>query len=289
MRDTTKVLIAVVVTAVLVGGGAAIGSGGSGTSGSSASSGGGAAANGSSKSNLAPRAAFGGGAGAPAFGLRGGPHLGGPGLHGGLDAAAAYLGLTEDALHTQLESGKTLAQVAQAQGKSVAGLKDAIVADAKSHLDDEVAAGRLTQAQASQLLDELKSHVDDLVNGTLPMRPGGPGGHHGGPGVGHGLDAAATYLGLTEDALHAQLQAGKTLAQVAQAQGKSVQGLEDAIVADAKSHLDAAVAAGRITQAQATQMLADLKSRVDDLVNGKLPAPGSFRGRLHAPPATITA
>ena len=49
-----------------------------------------------------------------------------------LTAAATYLGVTEAALMTQLQSGKTLAQVAAAtSGKSVAGLIDALVAAEK--------------------------------------------------------------------------------------------------------------------------------------------------------------
>ena len=43
-----------------------------------------------------------------------------------LGAAATYLGLTDDALRTQLESGKSLADVAKAQNKDVAGLKAAM-------------------------------------------------------------------------------------------------------------------------------------------------------------------
>ena len=71
------------------------------------------------------------------------------GLHGdmhgpgdrvrGLDAAATYLGATVDALRTQLQSGKTLAQIANAtSGKSAAGLIDALVADARTHITAEV-------------------------------------------------------------------------------------------------------------------------------------------------------
>jgi hypothetical protein len=277
MRDTTKVLLAIVVTAVLVGGGAAIGSGGKS----------GSAKQGSTSASPLRQGALRAG---PRFGPRGeGPlHA-----HGSLSAAATYLGLTADELRTQLEAGKTLAQVAEAKGKTVQGLEDAIVAAAKSELDADVAAGRLTSDQATAMLERLKANVGDLVNRTLPAR-GGPGDRHG-PGFGFhdGLDAAATYLGLTEDGLHTQLESGKTLAQVAQARGKSVQGLEDAIVADAKSHLDQAVTDGRLSSAQAAQILADLKSRVDDLVNGKLPARPDhapfFGGRHHGPPMTITA
>src|SRR6266508_4207668 len=66
--------------------------------------------------------------GSPGFGV-----VVGPG--GGPAAVAAYLGLTESELRAQLEAGKSLAQIASAQGKSVAGLEDVMLADAKTHLD----------------------------------------------------------------------------------------------------------------------------------------------------------
>ena len=86
-----------------------------------------------------------------------------------------YLGLTAAQLRTQLESGKSLADVAKAQGKTVSGLEDAIVAAATKKLDAAVAAGKLTAAQEATMLADLKSHVDDMVNRTGPP-PRGPGG-----------------------------------------------------------------------------------------------------------------
>jgi len=116
--------------------------------------------------------------GGPGFGFRhhdGGPHW----FMHGLDAAASYLGLTQVQLRTQLESGKSLAQVAKAQGKSVDGLKDALVKDAKTKLDGAVKAGRLSSAEEQRILSEIQEHVDDLVNGTPPGPPRFRGGPHG--------------------------------------------------------------------------------------------------------------
>ena len=116
--------------------------------------------------------------------LFGGPRGdGGFGHHGpgSLDAAAKYLGLTEAELHTQLESGKTLAQIAKDKGKTVDGLKQAMTADAKTKLDAAVKAGTLTQAQADAILKQTTDRLDDLVNGT----GGGPGMHPDGDGFGH--------------------------------------------------------------------------------------------------------
>jgi len=205
---------------------------------------------------------------------------GGPGGRGGGPAAAAiadYLGLTQAELRTQLQSGKTLADVAKAQDKTVAGLEDAIVADAKTHLDADVTAGKLTAAQEATMLADLKSHVDDMVDGVAPAGgPGGPGGRHGGGPF--DLSAVTDYLGLTVAQLRTQQEAGKSLADIAKAQGKTVAGLEDAIVAAATKKLDAAVTAGKLTAAQEAAMLADLKSHVDDMVNRTGPPAGDHGG-----------
>jgi hypothetical protein len=119
----------------------------------------------------------------------GGPGGGGP---PGAAAIATYLGLTADQVRTQLESGKTLAQVATAQGKSVSGLEAAIVADAKTHLDAEVTAGTITAAQEATRLADLSSHVDDLVNSTGPPQ-GGPRGGPGGAAFAHRLNGARLH------------------------------------------------------------------------------------------------
>jgi polyhydroxyalkanoate synthesis regulator phasin len=110
----------------------------------------------------APLLGFGG----PGFGHHGGPH----GMHAGLDAAADYLGVTEAQLHTALESGKTLAQVAKSKGKSVDGLVAALVADEQAELSAAVKAGRLTQAQANAIQSDLKARITDMVNNAPPVR-----------------------------------------------------------------------------------------------------------------------
>ena len=74
--------------------------------------------------------------GRPPFGHPPGPP-GGP-VGGGLDAAAKYLGLTDAQLFQRLRSGKSLAQVAADQNKSVDGLKNALDAEFKKHLDELV-------------------------------------------------------------------------------------------------------------------------------------------------------
>jgi hypothetical protein len=104
----------------------------------------------------------------------GGPRGPGGPFAAGFDAAAKYLGLTDMQLDRQLESGKSLAQVAGDRNKDVAGLKSAIEAAVKADLDKAVADKRLTQQQEDKILSGLHSRIDGLVNrkgGDRPPRP----------------------------------------------------------------------------------------------------------------------
>ena len=199
--------------------------------------------------------------------LAAGQHGRVPGGPPGPAAIAPYLGLTPAQLRRQLRSGKTLAQIAVAQGKTVAGLEDAIYKDVQAHLDQAVANGRLTSTQEQTMLGtELKAHLDDIVNHSGP-RAGVRGAHFGA--------AVASYLGLTRAELRTQLRSGKSLAQIAVAQGKTVAGLKAAILVAAKTRLDKAVTAGKLSAAQEQALLDKLAAHIDELVNrtGRPPRP----------------
>jgi hypothetical protein len=172
-------------------------------------------------------------------------------------------------------------------------LESALKAAAKARVDQAVADGRLTRAQG----DEIKQRIEQgggapfLGPGKGGPGPGAPGFGPGGPGFDHGggpfggLDAAASYLGLSEDKLFEQLRAGKSLADVAKAQGKSVDGLKSALSDAAGKRLDEAVKDKHLTQAQADRIKQKLDSHLDDLIAGKRPARPRFeRGERHRGP-----
>ena len=213
---------------------------------------------------------FGGGPGGRGFGIVGmGP--GGPG--GGtvlsadvLTPAASFLGISVSTLASDLAGGKTLAQEATAKNKTADDLINAIVAAQQKVYDAEKAAGWITDAQETALLDQFKAGVTRLVNVGPPVPPA----RQPGP-----LDAAAKYIGISVSDIQAGLKAGKSLGQIATDNGKTVDGLVTALTAQAQSNLDAAVTAGRITAAQEATILADIKAKVTDLVN-------------HTPPTTST-
>jgi hypothetical protein len=208
MNDKQKVATAIVATALAVGGGGALAAGNGGGSAKSSAS----AATSSHDSHLGP-----------------------------LSAAATYLGLTTDELRTRLQAGKSLADVATAQGKSVSGLEDALLANLKTDLDADVAAGRMTSDRETEILADSKARIAAQVARTGLQA--GRGDHGDRAGLEH---AAAQYLGLTDAQLQTQLQAGKSLAAVATAEGKTVAGLKAALVTQFGSTLDAYVNATHV-------------------------------------------
>ena len=105
----------------------------------------------------------------PGFERDGARHRAFGGLWGRhLDAAAAFLGLTETQLEEALRSGKSLAQIAKEKGKSADDLVDALVAATTKRLDQAVADGRMTKAQRDMVVADLKERTTAIVNGTAP-------------------------------------------------------------------------------------------------------------------------
>jgi transposase-like protein len=206
-------------------------------------------------------------------------------IAGGTAAAAAVLGGGAAIAATQLspaeESDAIVADAAKQLGVDADELDAALTKALENRIDAAVEAGQLTEAQAAEMKQRIAA-------GDVPLVGLGPGGGH--RGGHHGfveLDAAATFLGVTEDALRTRLENGDTLAEVAKAEGKTASGLVDALVAAAKTDLDERVAEGRLTETQRTSILADLESRISDVVNGE--AGFGFRGghgRFEGPPPT---
>jgi hypothetical protein len=171
------------------------------------------------------------------------------------------------------ESQAIINDAAGQLGVQPSALSGALKKAMEDRIDAAVAAGRLSKEQGDAIKKQIEAGGPLLVpggfRGSGPM--GGPMGPMGAPGHMGGLDAAATYLGLSQSELMTKLQSGKTLADIAKDQGKSVDGLIDAMVADAKTHIDQAVKDGNLTQDQADQILSQVKSHITDLVNGTMP------------------
>jgi hypothetical protein len=198
-------------------------------------------------------------------------------------ALAVALGVTgavaaSRALMADDERRAVLDDAADRLGVEPSELEDALQEALKARVDAAVDDGRLTEEQGA----ELKKRID---SGELPFLRGtrGPGGfgHLGHLARFPAVAAAADYLGVEEGELRDRLRDGDTLAEIAKAEGKPVDGLVGALVADAERRLDTAVSAGKLTRVQADELAAGLEERMTDLVNGELRRPGfGFRHRF---------
>jgi hypothetical protein len=129
-------------------------------------------------------------------------------------------------------------------------------------LDAEVSAGWITSTQESNVITGLTNAITDLVNNG----PAVPPSNAGGAGL---LQTASTYLGISVSDLQTALKSGKSLSDevTAAGNGKTVDGLVQALLAPTKTELDGQVTAGTITQAQETAILNRLTTRLTNLVN----------------------
>lgn len=102
-----------------------------------------------------------------------------------MTAVAAYLGLSRTELSSQMQAGKSLADIARAQGKTVAGLKAAMVTAMKDRLAAETT---LSAAQRTAILAMMSSHLNAMVTGTHTSGTHTSGTHMSGTHM-SGMDA----------------------------------------------------------------------------------------------------
>jgi len=196
-------------------------------------------------------------------------------------AVGTGVAIASGALGSDAEKQAFLNDAAKRLDVTPAELKAALQGAYDARIDAAVAAGKITKEQAEAMKKRSKDGGLPLFGGRGHGGFGGEGsGHHGGPGGhgGHGLTTAATYLGLTKAQLRAELESGKSLADVAKAEGKSVAGLKAKLKADLETKLDAAVKAGRITRTQANEILARMSDRLDEMIEGKRGVEGHHGG-----------
>jgi polyhydroxyalkanoate synthesis regulator phasin len=159
-------------------------------------------------------------------------------------------------------------KVAQKLGVTVEQLQAAQKSARDEMIDEAVAAGRITQAQA----DKLKNHQPGDFRGR--------GGERIKNAIVNVFDTAASILGLSSDDVKAGLKDGKSLNDIAAEKG--VSNFEAQMVAKLTADIQAKVADGSITQQQADRLLEhlpDMVHRASDFKGGGKIGEG-LRGRF---------
>jgi hypothetical protein len=150
--------------------------------------------------------------------------------------------------------GSFLSRVAEKLGVSEDELKTAIDEARDDTIDEAVAEGRLTEEQGERFKERAENRDFPFPKFRGQLRHG------------HGdvMGAAADVLDMPPDELMEQLKDGNSLAEVAEAQGMSVEDFKTALLDQVRAQLDE----------QADEIFQRIEENIDDIVNGE----GCLRG-----------
>ncbi len=81
-----------------------------------------------------------------------------------VNAAAEVLEMEKSAVIEALQSGQSLAEIAEAQGMSADDFKAALLDEVKSDLDAKVSEGKLSQERADKIYQAFEKHVDQIIS-----------------------------------------------------------------------------------------------------------------------------
>ncbi|HYO89952.1 MAG TPA: hypothetical protein VER79_14990 [Candidatus Limnocylindrales bacterium] len=195
-----------------------------------------------------------------------------------LEAAIAETGMNRTEIVTAVRAGSTLAEVVTNAGGDVQVVIDAAVAAGQARIDTALANGRVTDAQVAALSADLVSGVTAAVNGEAGPR-----------WVGRQpvriaaarvlVNTVSEATGLTARDVVVQWRSGRSLGEIASANGSSSEALLDAAVTAATERIDAAVADGSMTQSQADLLLGSLTDRFTEALNA-VHTPRQVRGAV---------
>ena len=180
---------------------------------------------------------------------------------GDVASASAYFGISKAKLRKELDSGRSLAALAASKsGHSAVGLVEAIMRPRVARIEAQVAAKRLTQAEAQRSIQRIRRRVQTRLARSAAYQPTAA--------------VAERYLGLSAAQLRSRVRGGSTLEQVADGTpGKSATGLIAAVMAVRVGEL--VHGAGASVEAQLrgeTALLKALEARVEQEVREGGPA-----------------
>jgi hypothetical protein len=150
-------------------------------------------------------------------------------------ATAAALGVGALGFSALAPTGLAGAQSTDDPAAPAEGHRSRVLA---SVLEDLVADGTLTRAQADAVRDGVKAEAGDRLGRLHRLLAGA-------------AETAADTIGITTDELKAAVKDGQSIGQVAEANGVEPATVVDAVTAEANAAIDAKLAAGEIDEDQA--------------------------------------
>ena len=187
-------------------------------------------------------------------------------LRHGLQVAAKTINIEPKALAHELRTGKSIADVATEHGVDPNTVIAALVDAATTKINTAKTNGKLTDEQATKLLANLDERVTKVVQHKGKFAVHGKRAQRMRRRARAGGKVAAQSIGVDAKALHDELRSGKSIADVATEHGVDPNTVVTAIVDAATTKINAAKTAGKLTDQQATKLLANLHDRVSRFV-----------------------
>lgn len=142
-----------------------------------------------------------------------GRHPGGG--HGFLGEVAEDLGVDTEAFREAVAGGATVAEALEAQGIDPADAAEAMVAAGQEKIDEALASGRIDEERAAGMGEHLAERVDTFLEST----PADERFAHRHPIAAVGIAQVADILGVEADVVADGLRDGRSIAEIAEANG----------------------------------------------------------------------
>lgn len=201
-----------------------------------------------------------------------------------IGAVTEATGLSGEAILRELIGGKSMAQLVTEAGKDLEAVKKTALEDATKAIDEMVTAGTMTADVADRAKQSLPGAIDRALNiGSL----------RGAANEGNALQnrliqATGTQLLLRETSKAAnisqremlqQLRDGKSLSEIATAAKADTAAILATVTTAITEQINTFVKNGRLEQAQADSLLAELPKTLETIFNQKNLLQGGLLGR----------
>ncbi|GLX66914.1 hypothetical protein [Paenibacillus glycanilyticus] len=176
--------------------------------------------------------------------------------------AATKLGLDKEAFQKALEAGKSLADIAEGQGKEVQPLIDELTKEISDEIQSK-STKSLSDEEKANVRKKAAMEADRVfktpLNKEQEVKDQGIGEYN--------MQAAFELLGIDKATFAEQIQAGKSFVDIAKDHGVSRQKLIDALMSDFTAKIASIQATGDITQDQANQKKQAVLKDIEDFVD----------------------
>lgn len=179
-----------------------------------------------------------------------------------VDAAAGVLDTTPSRVVQSLRYGAELGDLARQRRMGAERLVQAYMDRVRDRVRDQIHLGWMTEEQGEWLLGHMQEQARWAMQHGGGYLAGGWGGEgHMGYGWSYGglIDAAAEVLNLSRWEIVAELAAGATLRELAEAQGVDPEEIIALFLDRAEERLDWLVEQGRLTEDEAAAILEELE------------------------------